>query len=144
MRFDNGQMLKMAGLYDCWTNPEGEQLYTYTIITCQAQTEINFIHDRMPVIFSCDGDAEMWIDCETYSVDTVLPLLKQKPDIKKEEDTTVKKEERAVKNEPETKDQKRLLEFYAVPTLVNSWKNNSADCVKPLTGSLLLLHSLML
>ncbi len=68
--------MKMAALYDCWKKGE-EELYTYTIVTTDAAPEITFIHNRMPFIFTSDEDAQMWIDCDNYPPEKVLPLLKK-------------------------------------------------------------------
>jgi len=43
-------VLPLAGLWDVWTTPEQSPLYTFTIITKNADSNIRFIHDRMPLI----------------------------------------------------------------------------------------------
>jgi putative SOS response-associated peptidase YedK len=39
-----------AGLYDVWAKPDGEELYTFTILTKDADEFMAHLHDRMPVI----------------------------------------------------------------------------------------------
>lgn len=38
-----------------------EPLYTFTIITTSATTELEFLHDRMPVVLSSEKDIKMWL-----------------------------------------------------------------------------------
>lgn len=71
-RKDGGLML-FAGLWDM-VMYEGseEKLYTYTIITTDSNKQLNFLHDRMPVIFEA-GSPELknWLDpsINTWSKD---------------------------------------------------------------------------
>jgi len=44
-----GEPFTFAGLYDTWTNLEGEKLNTCTIITAKSNDVVADIHDRMPV-----------------------------------------------------------------------------------------------
>jgi hypothetical protein len=87
-----------------------EELYTYTIITCSASKELQSIHDRMPVIFETEEQADLWMNCEDVPSEKALNVLKPF-------------------KEPREKSQ---LEFYEVSPVVNSVKNNSSDCTKPL------------
>ena len=52
-----------AGLYDRWTDPEGKDLYTFTIITTDANTLMAKIHNRMPVILKA-SDEDIWLSKE--------------------------------------------------------------------------------
>jgi putative SOS response-associated peptidase YedK len=60
----DGKLMCMAGLWDC-VQYEGsdEKLYTYTIITTDSNKQLNFLHDRMPVILD-NGSENMriWLD----------------------------------------------------------------------------------
>ena len=60
----DGKLMCLAGLWDC-VEFEGseEKLYTYTIITTSSNKQLNFLHDRMPVILE-NGSTEMnvWLD----------------------------------------------------------------------------------
>lgn len=50
-----------AGLWEIWNSPEGDQVWTCTILTTDANDKISHLHHRMPVIL--DGDArEAWLD----------------------------------------------------------------------------------
>ena len=50
-----------AGLWDGWHNPEGETLYSFTIITTVPNALLRSIHNRMPVIFDPLA-ARQWLD----------------------------------------------------------------------------------
>ncbi|EKG14456.1 hypothetical protein MPH_08305 [Macrophomina phaseolina MS6] len=56
----DGQLMCLAGLWDC-VRLEGseEKLFTYTIITTSSNKQLNFLHERMPVIFD-NGSEAMW------------------------------------------------------------------------------------
>lgn len=45
-----GAPLAMAGLYEVWRPPEGELLWTCTVLTTQAADDHGEIHDRTPVL----------------------------------------------------------------------------------------------
>ena len=53
-----------AGLWDCVKYEDTEdKLYTYTVITTDSNKQLNFLHDRMPVILEPDTDAmRLWLD----------------------------------------------------------------------------------
>jgi putative SOS response-associated peptidase YedK len=53
-------LFAFAGLYDTWQAPDGTQLMTYTIITCDANPLIAEVHDRMPVILTRENE-ERWL-----------------------------------------------------------------------------------
>jgi len=55
-----------AGLYDRWKDPEGNDLYTFTIITTEANTMMAKIHNRMPVILRT-SDEDLWLSKEPLS-----------------------------------------------------------------------------
>lgn len=60
----DGKPLFLAGLYDC-VQLEGskEKLYTYTVITTNANKQLNFLHDRMPAILDNNSDdLRTWLD----------------------------------------------------------------------------------
>jgi putative SOS response-associated peptidase YedK len=57
---NQGGIMTLAGLYDQWRSPEGETIYSFTIITTEPNSLMAGIHDRMPVIL--DGvAAKEWI-----------------------------------------------------------------------------------
>jgi len=44
------QVFAFAGLWEVWRNPNGEEVYTATVLTTEAAPNIQHIHHRMPVI----------------------------------------------------------------------------------------------
>ncbi|KIW07622.1 uncharacterized protein PV09_01569 [Verruconis gallopava] len=75
-RKDN-QLMCMAGLWDCVRYEDSdEKQYTYTIITTEANKQISFLHDRMPVIFDNGSDAmRKWLDPNRYEWTNELQSL---------------------------------------------------------------------
>jgi putative SOS response-associated peptidase YedK len=68
------QHLAFAGLYDTWTTPDGEELYTFTIITTEADPFMARLHNRMPVILARELEAA-WLDPDLTQAPDVLHLL---------------------------------------------------------------------
>ncbi|MFH0974766.1 MAG: SOS response-associated peptidase [Spirochaetota bacterium] len=104
----DNSLFGMAGLYDEWDAPGNEKLYTFTIITTEANELTAGIHDkkRMPVIIQ-KKDREAWLNNKTYNEADLLKLLRPL-------DT-------------------KLMDAYEVTPFVNSPKNNSAKCIEPVS-----------
>jgi putative SOS response-associated peptidase YedK len=60
-----------AGVYDTWTKPDGEDLYTFTIITTEGDPFMERLHNRMPVILSRELE-DAWLDTELAKAQDVL------------------------------------------------------------------------
>ncbi|KIX98290.1 uncharacterized protein Z520_05591 [Fonsecaea multimorphosa CBS 102226] len=60
----DGNLMLFAGLWDCVKYEDTEEkLYTYTIITTDANKQLQFLHDRMPVILDPGSEeVKMWLD----------------------------------------------------------------------------------
>jgi len=101
----DGQPFGMAGLYNHWTSPEGEQVCTGAIITTEANGIVRPIHDRMPVITSPDTVA-LWLDPTVHERGKLLSLLKPYGDDE--------------------------IELYEVSMRVNSPKNDSKELIERL------------
>ncbi|XP_036387890.1 abasic site processing protein HMCES [Megalops cyprinoides] len=99
------RLLTIAGLFDHWTPPcGGESLYTYTVITVNASSNLQGIHDRMPAVLDGEEEVRRWLDFgEVRSLDA-LKLLQSK----------------------------EMLTFHPVSSLVNNSRNNSPECLQPL------------
>lgn len=72
------EIFGFAGLYDIYRDKEGQELKTFTIITTEANSLVEKLHNRMPVILHRENEAE-WLDRETTDVHQVLRLLKPYP-----------------------------------------------------------------
>jgi putative SOS response-associated peptidase YedK len=68
------EFFAFAGLYDVWTNPDGEEIHTFTIITKDSDGFVAQLHNRMPVILGRDLE-EAWLDTEITSPNDVLDIL---------------------------------------------------------------------
>ncbi|KAM0935795.1 putative SOS response associated peptidase (SRAP) [Dioscorea sansibarensis] len=62
IHFKDHRPLIFAGLYDSWENPEGDILYTFTILTTRCSSALRWLHDRMPVILAGKGSIDKWLD----------------------------------------------------------------------------------
>ena len=91
-----------AGLCEHWTSPEGLPVDSCTIITTTANSFMQPIHHRMPVIVA-PADYDAWLDPARQDPRDVLPLLKQFPADR--------------------------MQAVRVSTLVNSPRNESPQCV---------------
>ncbi|RPB02415.1 DUF159-domain-containing protein [Choiromyces venosus 120613-1] len=71
----DGEMMLFAGLWDC-VRYEGtrESLYTYTIITTEANEQLSFLHERMPVILE-SSEVKSWLSPKTKSWNPTLQSM---------------------------------------------------------------------
>ena len=99
------QPFSFAGLWDLWKRSEGGELYSFTIITTEANDLLRPIHDRMPVILDSDC-GKTWLDPQ-FTDPRILTLLLQ----------------------PFRSD---AMEAYEVSTLVNSPTNDLPECIEEL------------
>jgi putative SOS response-associated peptidase YedK len=73
------EVFAFAGLYDIWHDSHGNELWSFTICTTDANKEMSTIHERMPVILHGDEEAQ-WIDPKRQSRESIEPLLHAYPD----------------------------------------------------------------
>ncbi len=124
----DGKLMAIAGLYDVFVPPNAESvelaaddgceddvgerdvvvtraepLYSFTIITMRASTEIRFLHDRMPCILQTDEEIDAWLSDEPFR--SVTRLLRAFPAAD--------------------------LEIYQVPSLVNQLSQRGPQCIMP-------------
>lgn len=97
------KVFSMAGLWERWESPAGDVLFSCTIVTTSASQSLGHIHQRMPVILQAAAERS-WLNPET-PMDELQALMKPLPD--------------------------GQLNWHEVSTLVNSPKNEHADCLKP-------------
>jgi putative SOS response-associated peptidase YedK len=94
-----------AGLYDKWTDPEGRELFTFTIITTNPNSLMEKIHNRMPVILKTSDEA-LWLSHEPLDGTCQRRLLGPYA--------------------------ARRMEAFEVSTRVNSPVNDSEELIKPI------------
>jgi len=97
------EVFTFAGLWDAWTSPEGETVYSCTIITTAANELVASIHNRMPVILSKEAE-KLWLNDETDQK-TLKDMLKPYP--------------------------AELMDSYEISTMVNSPRNDVPEIFKP-------------
>jgi len=83
-------------------------LYTFTIITTEAHTRLQDLHDRMPVIIPPDK-MDLWLQSGNKNIQELIDLLKPS-------------------SQPE-------LDFHEVSRFVNSPQNNSPECIVQVKGT---------
>jgi putative SOS response-associated peptidase YedK len=66
-------MLAFAELWEGWRFPNGEILRTFTIVTIEANAQMQSLHSRMPVVLRDDA-WDAWLEPGT-AADELAPLL---------------------------------------------------------------------
>ena len=103
IRLKDEELFAFAGLYDVWHDADGNELYSYTVITTVPNELVASIHNRMPVILRQE-DEDTWLDKEADPTQ-LLALLKAYPADK--------------------------MEAYPVSRAVNSPANEGAELMQP-------------
>jgi putative SOS response-associated peptidase YedK len=76
-RLAGGGFLAMAGIWERWSRPGHEPLYSFCILTVEANDDVQVVHARMPVIVPVDHRAR-WLDGDT-SLGELRTLLTPAP-----------------------------------------------------------------
>ncbi|KZF18930.1 DUF159-domain-containing protein [Xylona heveae TC161] len=107
----DGQLMCFAGLWDSVKFEDSdEKIYSYTIITTDSNSQLKFLHDRMPVILDNGSEAlRTWLDPKRSTWSKELQSLLRPYDGK--------------------------LECYAVPKEVGKVGNNSPSFVIPIAST---------
>jgi len=103
-----GQPMALAGLWETWTGPHGEEVDTAAIITTRANQTLAAVHDRMPVIVPPEA-FNLWLDCAKVDATTAAALIAPAPE--------------------------GLLECYEVSTAVNKVANDDPHLIEPASAS---------
>lgn len=104
IRLRSQDLFAFAGLWSEWDSGK-EILRTFTIITTSANQELERVHHRMPVILM-PGQYDDWLAPET-GPEQLKQMLNPLPN--------------------------GLLEYYEISKTVNSPKNDSEECILPVT-----------
>jgi len=108
IRLKTHEPFAFAGLVSRWTGPDGSEIHSCGMITCEANDKLRTIHLRMPVILL--GEAkEAWIGRPVCYNDKLGDLLKAMPSA--------------------------AFEAYPVASWVNSPGNDSAACIAPVRAA---------
>jgi putative SOS response-associated peptidase YedK len=73
IRMRSEEPFMFAGLWDSWTDPDGNKIASCTIVTTQPNGLVEPIHDRMPVILPADARRE-WLQSGDMSIGEVREL----------------------------------------------------------------------
>jgi putative SOS response-associated peptidase YedK len=71
------KIFSMAGLWEAWNSPDGEKIFSCSIITTEPNELMVDIHDRMPMILSRE-DEKKWLD-KNQSVKDLKAMLQPFP-----------------------------------------------------------------
>lgn len=93
-----------AGIWEHYQSPDGSELETFAILTCEPNEMMADIHDRMPVIID-PNDYDRWLDSSIQNAAEINDLLKPFP--------------------------AELMASYPVSSYVNSPKNTGPQCIEP-------------
>lgn len=72
-------LLAFAGIYRSWTDPEGAEHGTFSIITTEATSDIHQLSGRMPVILEKEDEAR-WIDPSVNDIGSLYSMLRPNPE----------------------------------------------------------------
>lgn len=103
MTVKDEELFAFAGLWEKWISPSGEPVFSCTIITTEANSMMQDIHHRMPVILNRDDEAA-WLDPKQTEASELQQLLRPFPS--------------------------EQMRIYPVSQAVNSPKNNGPDLIK--------------
>jgi putative SOS response-associated peptidase YedK len=103
-----GGIVAFAGLFETWSDRDGGEIDSATILTTGPNAVLAPIHDRMPVIVA-PGDFERWLASPDVTPDAVADILRPPPD--------------------------RLLEAVPVGPRVNSSRNEGPDLQRPVEAA---------
>ncbi|RFB18164.1 SOS response-associated peptidase [Bacillus sp. HNG] len=103
IKLKSDELFAMAGIWERWNSPDGNALFSCSIITTTPNELMKDIHDRMPVILR-KKDEKLWLNPLLDDVSKVSDLLKP---LAAEE-----------------------MEAYEVSSLVNSPRNNSPNVIQ--------------
>lgn len=96
-------LLKMAGLFDVWTDSKGNNIYSYSVVTFESNETLSWLHHRSPAILETDKQIADWLDYERitdskYLCNMIKPI--------------------------------NQLKWHRVSNIVNNAKNKSEQCNK--------------
>lgn len=105
---EDDPLFGFAGLWDVWTDEDGEDLRSFTILTRDASEDLEELHDRMPVILNPDT-YDAWLDPDRQKTGELQALLN--------EDSGV------------------AIDFHPVSKAINNPDFDEPDCVEPIDSS---------
>ena len=107
VRLKAGGPMALAGLWENWMGPHGEEMETAVIVTTRANRLLAPIHPRMPVIVPPEA-FDLWLDSARVDAATAAALIAPAPE--------------------------DMLEMHEVSPAVNSAANDTPDLIAPMTA----------
>jgi len=104
------KIFAIAGIWEVWKDAENRDIYTFSIITTNANTSLKSIHNRMPVILNPEDEKRWLTEDNSIELKTML--------------------------QPSNSS---LLDFYTISKVVNSPKNNNPDIIIKDEGGQMML-----
>jgi putative SOS response-associated peptidase YedK len=101
-------IMSLAGIWTSWRAGTPEEQRSFSIMTTSANSFMEKIHDRMPVILD-PKQFDEWLDPEVHEAEAINALLKPCP--------------------------AEWLDSVEVSKLVNSTKNNRVEVLAPVIGA---------
>lgn len=109
IRLKSREPFAFAGLYETWISPKEKEVLSCTIVTTAANEIMAPIHSRMPVMLPQSLE-EVWLNMDIDPLELLAQTLKPFPS--------------------------SLMEAFEVSTYVNSPRNNSPECIRPVNKGL--------
>jgi putative SOS response-associated peptidase YedK len=107
VRLKAGGPMALAGLWENWMGPHGEEMETAVIVTTRANRLLAPIHPRMPAIVPPEA-FDLWLDSARVDAATAAALIAPAPE--------------------------DMLEMHEVSPAVNSAANDTPDLIAPMTA----------
>ena len=99
--------MALAGLWENWMGPNGEEMETAAIVTTRANRMLATVHPRMPVIVQPEA-FDLWLDSRSIDATTAAALIAPAPE--------------------------DMLAMHEVSPAVNSAANDTPDLIEPVTA----------
>ena len=74
----DASLLVMAGVWDIWKAPNGNDVHTFSIITTPPNKEMSSVHNRMPVLFQDKAMQQEWL--ADQKIESILSMLRTPED----------------------------------------------------------------
>lgn len=78
IRMKGGKPFAFAGLWERWNSPDGSEVRSCTIITCDPNAMVKEIHNRMPVIVPAEK-YKQWLDPEELGAEQTASFFHPYP-----------------------------------------------------------------
>lgn len=74
LKMKSHEVFGAAGLWESWKNPNGQTIHSCTILTTEANSLVQEVHDRMPVILTLENEKE-WLNPSLQDKEVLKSML---------------------------------------------------------------------